>query len=101
MARITVEDCISKVPNHFDLIVLAARRARDLSSGELPRISRDHDKNTIVALREIASGTVSPAEMHGRIIEAISVAPVQRVPDLDMLPDVVISEDESEDEAEA
>ncbi|MGF1562872.1 MAG: DNA-directed RNA polymerase subunit omega [Geminicoccaceae bacterium] len=54
MARITVEDCITKVPNRFELVMLAAQRARDMSAGASPTIERDNDKNPVVALREIA-----------------------------------------------
>lgn len=58
MARITVEDCVQKVPNRFELVIYAARRARDIARGEDPTIERDNDKNSVVALREIASGTI-------------------------------------------
>lgn len=58
MARITVEDCITKIPNRFELVVLAAQRARKISVGEPLTVERDNDKNTVVALREIAEETV-------------------------------------------
>ncbi|MBQ5515972.1 MAG: DNA-directed RNA polymerase subunit omega [Acetobacter sp.] len=58
MARITVEDCVQRVPNRFELVVCAARRARDIARGEKPTVERDNDKNSVVALREIASGTI-------------------------------------------
>ena len=58
MARVTVEDCIEKVPNRFQLVMLAAQRARDLSVGAEITVDRDNDKNPVVALREIADGTV-------------------------------------------
>ncbi len=58
MARITVEDCIQRVPNRFELVMLAAQRARDISAGAPLTVSRDNDKNAVVALREIAEGTV-------------------------------------------
>jgi DNA-directed RNA polymerase subunit omega len=57
MARITVEDCIDKVPNRFELVLLAAHRARSLASGTHITVDRDNDKNAIVALREIATKT--------------------------------------------
>ncbi len=59
MARVTVEDCIEVVPNRFDLVVLSARRARDLAAGAYLTIPRDNDKNPVVALREIAEQTVN------------------------------------------
>ena len=59
MARVTVEDCVDKVPNRFDLVLLAAQRARDISVGAPETVDRDNDKNPVVALREIAEGTVS------------------------------------------
>ena len=58
MARVTVEDCIEKVPNRFKLVLLAARRARNISAGSALTIDRDNDKNPVVALREIADDTV-------------------------------------------
>ena len=58
MARVTVEDCVLKVPNRFDLVMLAAQRARDISSGASLTVERDNDKNPVIALREIADETV-------------------------------------------
>ena len=58
MARVTVEDCVLKIPNRFDLVLMAAQRARDISSGAALTIDRDDDKNPVVALREIADETV-------------------------------------------
>jgi DNA-directed RNA polymerase subunit omega len=58
MARITVEDCITRIPNRFELVVLAAQRARKISVGELLTVERDNDKNPVVALREIAEETL-------------------------------------------
>jgi DNA-directed RNA polymerase subunit omega len=63
MARVTVEDCIDKVENRFELVVLAAYRAREISSGSSITIERDNDKNPVVALREIAEGTLSPEDL--------------------------------------
>lgn len=61
MARVTVEDCVDKIPNRFDLVLLAAQRAREISGGAELTIERDRDKNPVVALREIAEETVTPA----------------------------------------
>lgn len=59
MARVTVEDCIEKVNNRFELVLMAAKRAKDLEKGAIPSIQRENDKSTIVALREIAGETIS------------------------------------------
>lgn len=58
MARITVEDCIGRIPNHFDLTMIAALRARQLANGATSLVEEDHDKPTVIALREIASGQI-------------------------------------------
>src|SRR3569833_2449650 len=63
MARVTVEDCVAKVPNRFDLVLLAAQRAREISGGQEPTIDRDRDKNPVAALREVAEGTVRPKDL--------------------------------------
>jgi DNA-directed RNA polymerase subunit omega len=60
MARVTVEDCVDKVPNRFDLVLLAGYRARQLSGGAEPILDRDRDKNPVVALREIAAKSLKP-----------------------------------------
>lgn len=59
MARVTVEDCVEKVKNRFELVLMAARRAKDIDRGATPSISRDNDKSTIIALREIADEAIS------------------------------------------
>ncbi len=63
MARVTVEDCVDKIPNRFDLVLLAAQRAREISGGAELTIDRDRDKNPVVALREIAEQTVKPKDL--------------------------------------
>lgn len=68
MARITVEDCIKDVSNRFELVLLAAKRARSLSRGEDMLVDRDNDKNSVVALREIAGKLVSPEDLREQII---------------------------------
>ncbi len=70
MARVTVEDCVDKVPNRFDLVMLAAHRARQLSSGAGPTVERDNDKNPVVALREIADETLHASSLLESAIEA-------------------------------
>ncbi len=69
MARVTVEDCIEKIPNRFDLVLTAAQRARSIQKGELLTIDRDNDKNPVVALREIADETIEPERMRDGIIK--------------------------------
>jgi DNA-directed RNA polymerase subunit omega len=68
MARVTVEDCVDKIPNRFDLVLLAAQRARQISGGADLTIDRDRDKNPVVALREIAEVTVKPAHLEEAVI---------------------------------
>ena len=68
MARVTVEDCVDKIPNRFDLVLLAAQRARQISGGADLTIDRDRDKNPVVALREIAEVTVKPRELEEAIV---------------------------------
>jgi DNA-directed RNA polymerase subunit omega len=71
MARITVEDCIDKVPNRFELVLVAAHRARALASGGAITIERENDKDAVVALREVAEKTISPGDMRERLINSI------------------------------
>ena len=68
MARVTVEDCVDKIPNRFDLVLIAAQRARQISGGAELTIDRDRDKNPVVALREIAEETVIPDELQDAIV---------------------------------
>ncbi len=68
MARVTVEDCVDKVPNRFDLILFAAQRARQISGGADLTIDRDRDKNPVVALREIAEETIDPRDLQESVI---------------------------------
>ena len=70
MARVTVEDCVDKVPNRFELVMLAAHRSRELSSGSELTVDRDKDKNPVVSLREIADETQSADELRERSIES-------------------------------
>ena len=68
MARITVEDCVLRVPNRFDLVLVAAQRARDISAGSVLTVDRDNDKNPVVSLREIAEETVGVDELREAVI---------------------------------
>ena len=69
MARITVEDCVDKFETRFELVLVASNRARKLHSGENPTVEKDNDKNTVIALREIADETISISEMKNSLIE--------------------------------
>ena len=68
MARVTVEDCVDKIPNRFDLILAAGQRARQISGGADLTIDRDRDKNPVVALREIAEETVRPRDLAEAVV---------------------------------
>ena len=69
MARITVEDCIDKFPSRFELVLVASNRARKLHSGENPTVEIDNDKNTVIALREIAEETLTTEKLKNDLIE--------------------------------
>jgi DNA-directed RNA polymerase subunit omega len=71
MARVTVEDCVTKIPNRFELVMLASQRARDISAGSATTIDRDNDKNPVVALREIADSTVDLADLEEALIKGL------------------------------
>jgi DNA-directed RNA polymerase subunit omega len=71
MARVTVEDCIDKVENRFELVLLAGHRARQISQGAMITIDRDNDKNPVVALREIADETLSPGDLKEDLIHSL------------------------------
>jgi DNA-directed RNA polymerase subunit omega len=71
MARITVEDCVTRVPNRFELVMLAAQRARDVSAGAPLTVERDNDKNPVVALREIADDTVELDHLRYELIHGL------------------------------
>jgi DNA-directed RNA polymerase subunit omega len=89
MARVTVEDCVQRVPNRFELVLLAAQRARNLSRGEELTVDRDSDKNPVVALREIAEETVPLAKLEQDLIKSLSRAPEPEPADeevLDLIP---------------
>jgi len=89
MARVTVEDCVEKIPNRFQLVLLAAQRARNLSRGEELTLERDNDKNPVVALREIADETISLDKLETDLIKSLSRAPEPEPADeevLDLIP---------------
>ena len=84
MARITVEDCIDKFESRFELVLVASNRARKLHSGENPTIDKDNDKNTVIALREIADETVSIEEMKNSLVEEYQTVSSQSEEDLSL-----------------
>ena len=89
MARVTVEDCVQKIPNRFELVLLAAQRARNLSRGEEMTVDRDDDKNPVIALREIAAETVSLSGLEQDLVKSLSRAPEPEPADeevLDLIP---------------
>jgi DNA-directed RNA polymerase subunit omega len=69
MARVTIEDCTLKIPSRFELVVLASQRAKEIGSGAKPTVERDNDKNSVVALREIAEGTISVEALRESVIK--------------------------------
>ena len=71
MARVTTEDCVDKVPNRFELVLLAAHRAREISAGAPITVDRDNDKNPVVALREIAEQTVKPKHLQESLVQSL------------------------------
>jgi len=71
MARVTVEDCIEKIPNRFDLVLTASQRARGIMKGDLPTLERDNDKNPVIALREIAAETVDNDALNDGIVKKL------------------------------
>ena len=71
MARVTVEDCIDKVPNRFELVLLAAHRARAIAVGSPIAVERDNDKNSVIALREVAETSIAPNDVRESLITSI------------------------------
>src|SRR5438094_5146326 len=89
MARVTVEDCIDKVDNRFDLVLLAAHRARMISSGSQLTVDRDNDKNPVVSLREIADTTISPEDLREELVHSLQKFVEVDEPEPDTVPLIV------------
>lgn len=85
MARVTVEDCVLKVSNRFELVMLAAQRARNLGAGAPLTLDRDDDKNPVIALREIADGTVELPELENSLIRGLQKVIESEEPESDEL----------------
>lgn len=77
MARVTVEDCVLKVPNRFELVLLAAQRAKNIAAGSAPSIDRDNDKNTVIALREIAEDKIALDDLRNTLVTGMQKNPVE------------------------
>ena len=89
MARVTVEDCVDKVPNRFDLVMLASHRAREITAGSPVTVDRDNDKNPVVALREIAEEKLDLPKLEQDLVKSLSRAPEPEPADeevLDLIP---------------
>lgn len=102
MARVTVEDCVLKIPNRFDLVMLAAQRARDITSGSLLSIERDNDKNPVVALREIADETIALEDLAESLVQGMQKhvetdEPEEDAPEFDVpsIPGIVVGTEET------
>ncbi len=99
MARVTVEDCIEKVENRFDLVLLASHRSRMISSGAPLTIDRDNDKNPVVALREIAEETVSANDLREDLIHSMQKYVDVDEPEAEAAPPTAAIEHENQDKA--
>ncbi len=89
MARVTVEDCIDKVDNRFDLVLLASHRARMISSGAQITVLRDNDKNPVVSLREIADSTIAPDDLKEDFIHSLQKHVEVDEPEAEVVPTLV------------
>ena len=100
MARVTVEDCVQKVENRFDLVLLAAHRARQIASGAQLLVDRDRDKNPVVSLREIADGVLKPNDLQEGLIHSLQKYVEVDEPEAETAPLIgVQSADASDDSA--
>ena len=91
MARVTVEDCIDKVENRFELILLASHRARTISSGAAINVERDNDKNPVVALREVADAALSPEDLMEDLIHSLQRHVEVDEPEAEVVPALISS----------
>jgi len=101
MARVTVEDCIEKVSNRFQLVMLAAQRARSLSSGAELTVERDNDKNPVIALREIAEETVELNELEENLVKGLQTHVESDEPDEDEMDMLTAGDEFSENFAQS
>ena len=96
MARVTVEDCIEKIPNRFDLVLTAAQRARGIMKGDLPTLDLDNDKNPVIALREIAAESVDVGNLNDDIVKKLQRLSAQEEPEIVSEEQVAVDVDLSE-----
>ncbi len=93
MARVTVEDCIEAVPNAFELVLVAAKRARELGAGAQPTVDPEDEKSTVVALREIGAGSVNPQILRESVVRSLQrVFPEETMPDEDELEEALMDD---------
>jgi len=100
MARVTVEDCIDKVENRFELVLLASHRARVIASGSPITVARDNDKNPVVALREIADETITPEDLKEEFVHSLQKYVEVDEPEAEAVPMIASSPASSTDDAE-
>jgi DNA-directed RNA polymerase subunit omega len=100
MARVTVEDCVDKVENRFELVLLASHRARLISQGAAITIDRDNDKNPVVALREIAEETLSPGDLKEDLIHSLQKHVEVDEPEAVAVPQVTAGDSDATEAAE-
>jgi len=93
MARVTVEDCVEKIPNRFELVAIAAQRARHISAGAALTVERDNDKNPVISLREIADETVNIKELKEDLIKSLQRHVEQDEPEDDLVDDMAIRQE--------
>jgi DNA-directed RNA polymerase subunit omega len=101
MARVTVEDCIDKVDNRFDLVLMASHRARAISSGAQIYVARDNDKNPVVALREIADSKLAPDDLREDVIHALQKHVEVDEPEAEAAPPMIHAAEPAQADAEA
>ena len=100
MARVTVEDCVEKIPNRFELVAIASQRARHISAGAAITIERDDDKNPVISLREIADETVNIKELKEDLIKSLQRHVEQDEPEDDLVDDMAIRQEMGADDNE-
>ena len=101
MARVTVEDCVTKIPNRFELVMVASQRARNISAGAAPEVERDNDKNPVVALREIADNHVDQKELEEALIKGLQKFVEMDEPEEDEVDLIAIQQELTVGEGEA
>ncbi len=101
MARVTVEDCVTKIPNRFELVMVASQRARNISAGAALEVDRDNDKNPVVALREIAENHVDQKELEEALIKGLQKFVEMDEPEEDEVDLIAIKQELTAGEGEA